>query len=106
MIWLALTLALDAVATTSSRLSEGFTRPRWAALTVLAYVGVLVSFSQAIRALPIGSAYAIWSGLGTAVIATIGVVAFDDRIRPPTLAGIGLIVIGVVILNLGGIRTG
>ena len=106
MIWLALTLALDAVATTSSRLSEGFTRAGWAALTVLAYVGVLVSFSRAIHTLPIGSAYAIWSGLGTVVIAVIGVVAFGDRIRPPTLAGIGLIVIGVAILNLGGIRTG
>ncbi len=105
MIWLALTVALDAAATTSSRLSEGFTRAGWAAATVLAYAGVLFAFSRAIDALPIGSAYALWSGIGTVSIATIGVLAFGDQIRPPTVAGIGLILAGVVILNVAGVRT-
>lgn len=106
MIWLALTVALDAAATTSSRMSEGFTRPAWASLTVLAYAGVLAAFSRAISALPIGTAYAVWSGLGTVIVAAVGVLAFGDHVRPPTIAGVGLIVAGVVMLNMGGFRTG
>jgi small multidrug resistance pump len=104
MIWLALTVVLDAIATTSSRLSAGFTRSGWAAATVLAYLGVFVSFSKAIHALPVGSAYALWSGIGTVTIATIGVLAFDDRIDLTKIAGIAIILVGVAVLNVAGIR--
>lgn len=106
MIWLALTVALDGVATTSSRLSKGFTRVGWAAATLLAYLGVLLSFSKAIHTLPVGSAYALWSGLGTVLIATIGIIAFDDRIGPRAVIGIAFIVVGVAVLNSTGVRHG
>jgi len=105
MIWLALTVVFDGIATTSSRLSKGFTRIGWAAATLLAYLGVLLTFSKAIHTLPIGSAYAVWSGLGTVLIATIGIVAFDDRIGTRAIVGIGLIVVGVALLNSTGIRS-
>jgi small multidrug resistance pump len=105
MIWLVLTIILDATATSSSRLSRGFTVRAWAGLTVLAYLGVLVSFSKAIAVLPLGSSYATYSGVGTVAIVTIGFLAFGDRLRPTTLLGVALVVTGVVVLNLSGTRT-
>lgn len=104
MIWIALTIALDALATTSSRLSAGFTRAGWAVATLLAYLGVLLSFSKAIQTLPVGSAYALWSGLGTVLIASIGTLAFNDRMGATTIIGIALILSGVVLLNSTGLR--
>jgi len=105
MIWIALTIALDAFATTSSRLSAGFTRACWTAATLLGYLGVLVTFSRAILTLPVGSAYALWSGLGTVLIATIGTLAFGDRMGATTIIGIALILGGVALLNSTGIRS-
>lgn len=105
MIWLVLTIILDAIATTSSRLSRGFSVPAWAGLTLVAYLGVLVSFSRAIAVLPLGSSYATYSGVGTVTIVIIGSLAFGDHLRPTTLLGAALVVTGVVVLNLSGTRT-
>ncbi|CAB4570415.1 MAG: DMT family transporter [Actinomycetes bacterium] len=105
MIWLVLTIILDAIATTSSRLSRGFSVPAWAGLTLLAYLGVLVSFSRAIAVLPLGSSYATYSGVGTVAIVIIGSLAFGDHLRPTTLLGAALVVTGVIVLNLSGTRT-
>ncbi len=105
MIWLGLTIILDAIATSSSRLSHGFTVPTWAGLTLLAYLGVLVTFSKAITVLPLGTSYATYSGAGTVAIVTIGCLVFGDRLRPTTLLGLALVVTGVIILNLSGTRT-
>jgi multidrug transporter EmrE-like cation transporter len=105
MIWIAVTIALDALATTSSRLSHGFTRAGWAAATLLAYAGVFIAFSKAVQALPVGPAYALWSGLGTVLIVTIGALAFEDRISSTTIIGIALILAGVALLNSTGIRS-
>ncbi len=105
MIWLVLTIILDAIATTSSRLSRGFSVPAWAGLTLLAYLGVLVSFSRAIAVLPLGSSYATYSGVGTVAIVIIGSLAFGDHLRPTTLLGAALVVTGVVVLNLSGTRS-
>ena len=104
MIWLVLTIVLDAVATSTSRLSRGFSIPLWAAATVLAYVGVLVAFSRAISTLPVGTSYATWSGIGTVAVATIGCVAFGDQLRPTTVLGTALVALGVVVLNAEGVR--
>jgi small multidrug resistance pump len=105
MIWLVLTIILDAIATSSSRLSRGFSVPAWASLTLLAYLGVLVSFSRAIAVLPLGSSYATYSGVGTVAIVIIGSLAFGDHLRPATLLGVALVVTGVIVLNLSGTRT-
>ncbi|MEI6496220.1 MAG: SMR family transporter [Actinomycetota bacterium] len=105
MIWLGLTIILDAIATSSSRLSHGFTVPAWAGLTLLAYLGVLITFSKAITVLPLGTSYATYSGVGTVAIATIGCLAFGDHLRPTTLLGVALVVTGIIVLNLSGTRT-
>lgn len=104
-LYLAGTIAADGAATTFSRLSHGLTKPIWAVATLVAYMAVLVLFSQAIKVLPAGLAYAIWSGLGTLVIVAIGAVGFNDRLPKSSLLAIGLIIVGVAILNRNGIRT-
>ncbi|MFB7449522.1 DMT family transporter [Streptomyces sp. NPDC056194] len=99
---LAGAIAAEILATTSMKYSEGFSR-LWPSL--LTGVGYLVSFAllaQALRTLQIGTAYAIWSGVGTAVVALIGYLLLGESLSAAKIAGIALIIAGVVVLNLGG----
>lgn len=59
-----------------------------------------IFFSLALRAIPLGIAYAIWAGLGIVLVAAIGVVAFRQSLDLPALLGIGLIVAGVITINV------
>ncbi|MFC9391638.1 DMT family transporter [Streptomyces sp. NPDC057027] len=99
---LAGAIAAEIFATTSMKYSEGFSR-LWPSL--LTGVGYLVSFAllaQALKTLQIGTAYAIWSGVGTAVVALIGYLLLGESLSAAKIAGIALIIAGVVVLNLGG----
>lgn len=80
--------------------TNGFSR-LWPSLAVIAgYALSFYALSHALRTIPVGVAYAIWSGVGTAAIAAIGAMAYRQPVTPTMLVGIGLIVAGVVILNL------
>jgi small multidrug resistance pump len=99
---LGLAIAAEVAATTAMKYSDGFSR-LWPSL--LAVLGYVVSFSllaQTLRTVSVGTAYAIWSGVGTAAIATIGVVFMGEGMTAAKAAGIALIIIGVVVLNMGG----
>ncbi|MBD9732787.1 multidrug efflux SMR transporter [Streptomyces sp. H28] len=99
---LAGAIAAEVGATTAMKYSDGFSR-LWPSLLTL--VGYLISFSllaQTLRTLSIGTAYAIWAGVGTAAIATIGVAFLGEGLTAVKALGIGLIIVGVVVLNLGG----
>ncbi|KPI12925.1 small multidrug resistance protein [Actinobacteria bacterium OK074] len=101
-VLLAGAIAAEVAATSAMKYSEGFSR-LWP--TVVTLVGYLVSFvllSRTLKTVEIGTAYAIWSGAGTAAIAIIGLVAFGEGMTAAKLAGMALIVGGVVVLNLGG----
>jgi small multidrug resistance pump len=101
-IALALAIAADIGATLALQHSNGLSRWIPAALSVLCYVVVFVSVSMALTTIPVSLVYAIWSGVGTATIALIGVTILDEPVSPAKVAGIGLIVAGVVLLNLTG----
>jgi small multidrug resistance pump len=103
-MFLAATICADAIATTFSRLSNGLTKPVFAVATLIAYTAVLGLFSQAIKTLPAGISYAIWSGIGTVLIVTIGVVGFGDKLTKTSAAAVLLIITGVILLNLNGAR--
>ena len=105
MKWLALTITADLFATSMVRLSKGFRDPVYTALALLGYVAVFLSFAKAVEKLPLGAAYATWSGLGTAGVAIVGIAAFQDRIRPTSILGIALVITGIIVMNLTGIRT-
>jgi small multidrug resistance pump len=99
---LAGAIGLEIVATTALRQSDGFTRLWPTALVVICYPVSFYLLSLALRHISLGVAYAIWSGFGTAVVATIGVVAFHESMNPIKAACLALIVLGVVGLQLGG----
>jgi small multidrug resistance pump len=101
-VLLGLAIAFEVCATLSLRGSEGFTR-LWPSVIVV--VGYLLSFglmAKALTSLNVGPVYAIWSALGTIGAFIGGVVLFDEPVRPVTVAGIVLVVIGVVVMQLGG----
>ncbi|MFG2935507.1 DMT family transporter [Streptomyces sp. NPDC048282] len=99
---LAGAIAAEVAATTAMKYSDGFSR-LWP--TLLATLGYVVSFlllAQTLKTVSIGTAYAIWSGVGTATIAMLGLMLFGEGLSLVKVAGIVLIIGGVVVLNLGG----
>jgi small multidrug resistance pump len=95
-------IASEVGATSLLRSTEGFTR-LWP--TVVALTGYGLSFlflSRTLDAIPVGVSYAVWSGLGTAAIAGIAALFLDEPLTAPKVVGIGLVIAGVVVLNLGG----
>lgn len=104
MTWLYLVLAilLEVSGTTCMKLSEGFTRMVPSILLVIFYILSLGMLTLALKKIDVSVAYAIWSGVGTALIATIGVLWFKEPATALKLVSLGLIIIGVVGLNLGG----
>ncbi len=104
MAWIYLTLAilLEVAGTTSMKLSEGFAR-LGPSIFIFVFYGISFVFLVfALNRLELSVTYAIWSGLGTALTALIGFWYFGEAVTPLKLASIGLIVAGVVGLQLGG----
>lgn len=103
-VFLLSAIASELAGTSLLKLSNGFTR-LWPTLGCLAAYGLSFIFlSQAVRTIPVAVSYAIWSGLGTAGIVAIAALFLGEPITLVRVLGIGLIVVGVVILNLGGFR--
>lgn len=102
MSWLYLTIAIAAevVATTALKASDGFTRMRPAGITVAGYGVAFYLLALALKTIPVGVAYAIWSGAGIVAIAAIGYFVFGQKLDAAALAGIGLILAGVLVLNV------
>lgn len=80
--------------------SHGFTRLWPSVWTSAAMVLSLVLLAWAARSLPIGTAYAVWTGIGAAGTAVLGIYLFNDPLTVPRVAGVGLIIAGVVLLRL------
>lgn len=100
--WLALAIAIvaEVIGTSALKLAEGFTRPWPSVVVVIGYATSFYFLSVVLRQLPVGVAYAVWSGVGTVLITLVGVVAFRQRIDLAGLLGIALIIAGVLVLNL------
>ncbi|MFF5493179.1 DMT family transporter [Streptomyces aquilus] len=95
-------IAAEVAATTAMKYSEGFSRLLPSLLTVLGYLVSFALLAQTLRTVAVGTAYAIWAGIGTAAIAAIGMLFLGEGMTPAKAAGIVLIIVGVVVLNLGG----
>jgi small multidrug resistance pump len=100
-VLLGFAIVLEVIGTSALRASAGFSRWLPSLIVVLGYGGAFYLMSRALTSLPLGLTYAIWSGVGTALTALIGWFYFRDAFSPIALAGIALIVLGVVVLNLG-----
>ncbi|WDZ98504.1 quaternary ammonium compound efflux SMR transporter SugE [Herbaspirillum sp. WKF16] len=104
MTWLMLGIAgiLEIVFALSMKWSEGFTRLWPAALTVASGLSSLFLLSYTLRTLPVGTAYAVWTGIGAAGTAIFGMVVMGDSAAPMRLACLGLILAGVIGLKAMG----
>lgn len=101
-IYLACAILLEVAGTTSMKLSEGFTKLVPSVLLFVFYAASLVALAFALKKIDFSVAYAIWSGVGTALIATLGILCFRESTTALKLISVGLIIVGVVGLNLNG----
>lgn len=101
-LWLVAAIVLEVAGTTSMKLSAGFTRWLPSAAMFGFYLGSLAMLTLALQRLDVSVAYAIWSGLGTALITGVGLVWFGEALTPAKTFCVALIIAGVVGLNLLG----
>ena len=102
MAWALLGIAgvLEIAFAFCMKLSEGFTRPIPAMLTVTTGLSSVFLLSLSLRTLPVGTGYAVWTGIGAAGTAVLGVAALGDSAAPMRMLCIGLILVGVIGLKL------
>nr|WP_199048122.1 quaternary ammonium compound efflux SMR transporter SugE [Dyella sp. ASV24] len=104
MPWIYLMFAglLEVVWAVGLKYTEGFTRLWPSVITGTAMAASVVLLSMALKTLPIGTAYAIWTGIGAVGAVILGIVLFGDSASPLRLACVGLVVLGMVGLKLTG----
>jgi quaternary ammonium compound-resistance protein SugE len=102
MAWLILLLAgvLEVGWAVGLKQTEGFTRPLPTLLTILAMIASLALLGLSLRTLPLGTAYAVWTGIGTIGTALVGIVLFQEPATVARLMCIGMIAAGIVGLKL------
>lgn len=98
--FLAVAIVFEVVATSALKQTDGFTRLVPSLVTVAGYALAFYFLSLPLRTMPVGVVYAVWSGAGIVLITAIGWLFFRQALDAPALLGIGLIVAGVLIINL------
>jgi small multidrug resistance pump len=99
-LYLSVAIAAEVVATSALKASDGFTRLVPSLIVGLGYATAFYFLSLVLRTVPVGVAYAIWSGVGIVLIAAIGWLFMKQTLDAGALAGIGLIVAGVAVIQL------
>ncbi|MBI3599044.1 MAG: multidrug efflux SMR transporter [Nitrospinae bacterium] len=102
MLYLILAIILEVSGTTCMKLSQGFTKIGASLLMFIFYGFSLGALTLALKKIDVGIAYAVWSGIGTTLIAAVGVLWFNEPVTAIRIISIGLIIIGVVSLYLTG----
>lgn len=99
--YVSLTIAIIAeiIATSALKASEGFTKLVPSAVVILGYGAAFYFLSLTLKTIPVGLAYALWSGVGIAIISVIGWLVFKQALDVLAIIGIALIIAGVVIIN-------
>lgn len=102
MHWLYLGAAIlfETIGTTALHASQQFSRLWPSVLVVIAYGASFYLLAIVLKTIPVGVAYAIWSGLGICFIAVIGYVIFGQRLDLPAVIGLGMIIAGIVVIQL------
>ncbi|ARP85717.1 DMT family transporter [Bordetella genomosp. 9] len=99
-VYLFTAIVAEIIGTSALKASDGFSRFLPSAVTVVGYGVAFYFLSLTLRQMPMGVAYAIWSGVGIALITLVGFVFFDQRLDLPALVGMALIIAGVVVMNV------
>jgi small multidrug resistance pump len=99
-LYLSIAIVAEVIATSSMRLSDGFTKLGPSAVTITGYVVAFYCLSLTLKAIPTGIAYAIWSGVGIMLITAVAWLFQGQRLDAPALAGMALIIAGVVTMTV------
>jgi len=98
--WLAVAIVAEVIATTALRAADGFTQLWPSLISIVGYVVAFYFLSLTLRSMPVGIAYAIWSGVGIVLISLAGWLLYKQLLDLPALIGMGLIMAGVIVINL------
>lgn len=93
-------IVLEVIGTSFLQRSQQFTQAVPTLMTAVCYAASFYVLSHVLRVMPLGIAYAIWSGLGMVLVSVIGLVMFGQKLDGPAMLGLGLIVTGVIVVNL------
>ena len=99
-LYLVVAVLAEVVATSALAASHGFTKPMPSLVTVVGYGIAFYLLSLTLRTIPVGIVYAVWSGLGIVLIAAVGAIWFRQPLDLPAVIGLGLILAGVVVVNV------
>lgn len=105
-LFLSLAIVFEVIGSSFLKASEGFSKLIPSIITVVALVACFFFFSQALKSIPLGVAYAAWAGLGIVLTATVSVVVFKQSLDFPAIAGMVLIITGVLVINIFSKSTG
>lgn len=97
---LAIAILAEVVATSALKSAEGFTRPGPSLVVAVGYGIAFYCLSLTLRTMPVGIAYALWSGIGIVLVSAAGWALHGQRLDLPAVVGLGLIVAGVLVVNL------
>ncbi|MEQ4986784.1 SMR family transporter [Proteus vulgaris] len=100
LTYLILAIISEVIATTMLKASEGFSRLYPSIVVVIGYCFSFWALSQVVRVMPLGIAYAIWSGLGIVLVSVAAVFIYQQKLDLPAIIGMGLIIAGVLVINL------
>lgn len=99
-VFLAIAIVAEVIGTSALKASESFSKTIPSIVTVVAYGAAFYCLSITLKTVPVGVAYAIWSGVGVALIAIVGWIMFGQKLDAAAIIGMGLIVIGVVVMQV------
>ena len=99
-LYLSIAVAAEVIATSALKASDGFTRPLPTVIVALGYGVAFYFLSLVLKTVPVGVAYAIWSGAGIVLIGLIGWLVLKQPLDLPAMLGMGLIIAGVAVIQL------
>lgn len=99
-MYLTMAIVAEVIATTMLKASEGFTRLWPSLLVVLGYGVAFWGLSMVGKSMPLGIVYAIWSGMGIVLVSVAAVFVYQQKLDWPAIVGMGLIIAGVLVINL------
>lgn len=99
-LFLGISVLAEVVATSSLKASEGFSKPLPSIAVVIGYTVAFYFLSLTLKSIPLGVAYAVWAGAGVVLVSLVGLLFYEQKLDPAAAIGMGLIVTGVVVLNV------
>ena len=99
-MYLAIAIVPEVVATSAMKMTDGFTRPLPSLVTALGYMLAFYMLSLTLREVPVGVAYAIWSGVGVVLVSLVAWQLYGQKLDAPAILGMTMIIGGVLVLNL------